>query len=144
MCYALEQELHCVKQLQGTQQEPVRTVLDGPGLLDLPQELLDVVFDLACPRIKAAKFYTENQWKEREVTRRRENHEYIKRAFPSLKVDDFMVSKHFFILAAKAFIVNQLFERGLQFSTGRGCGSAPSGAIADFVIYAVICRCGIL
>ncbi|KAK5122502.1 hypothetical protein LTR85_004086 [Meristemomyces frigidus] len=99
---------HCrVSQGHQTLQRTPRT------FLDLPQELLETIIDLAYPRISGFSCITAKQWNQREAIRKREGHRnYIKLPFTP-KVADFLVCKTYFVLAAKEYIGNQPFKQEL-------------------------------
>jgi hypothetical protein len=66
------------------------------GLLDLPQELLDIIFDLAYPPGPAIKLIDPDDWRYRQKQRRRRERGYQTEPFPPFKAEEFMVSKKFF------------------------------------------------
>lgn len=80
-------------------------------LYDLPQELQDIIFEYAYPQEDDLKIIFKNTWDLGEqYNRKREGPSYVRQAFPSLKVDEWMVSKRFFKAAAKAWISAQTFH----------------------------------
>ncbi|KAK0803459.1 hypothetical protein LTR91_017197 [Friedmanniomyces endolithicus] len=85
-------------------------------LFSLPQELQDIIFDFAYPRVQANYIHL-TEWKTREAFRWRAAHRnYTKKPFPKLLINEFFVSKVFFIAAAKAWAGNQDFTKGIDFS----------------------------
>lgn len=67
------------------------------GMLDLPQELLDCIFDLAYPREGHTTWLDRGDWDANEREKQRTNRKtHTARAFPRPKVDDFVVCKRFF------------------------------------------------
>lgn len=90
------------------------TAEDSPGtgtqLFDLPQEIQDMIFDYAYPKVNDLKILYKRTWDFKEKRKRKERGKGYKiQQFPSLKVDEFLVSKRFYLAAAKAFIGNQLW-----------------------------------
>lgn len=80
-------------------------------LFSLPQEIQDIIFDLAYPTDSGFQAISTSQWEERETdSSRKYGHSYERRPFPSVKVNEFLVSKRFFLSAAKAFVSHQLFD----------------------------------
>ncbi|KAK5137624.1 hypothetical protein LTR08_007919 [Meristemomyces frigidus] len=77
-----------------------------PELLGLPRELQDVIFSLAYPPNLGATFVSRSSWEAREMERRLDDRRsvYVPKAFPSPKVAEFMVSKDYFVSAAKVYI----------------------------------------
>ena len=79
-------------------------------LFTLPQEIQDFIFDLAYPPIDGFKPISRLNWNWREKRKRRsDGRTYTMQPFPPPKVSQFMVSKRFFLAAAKAFVGNQTF-----------------------------------
>ncbi|KAK6393946.1 hypothetical protein LTR65_002323 [Meristemomyces frigidus] len=73
----------------------------------LPREIQDIIFEYAYPPVADLKLVDRRQWEFREKQRRMEasnTHEVA--PFPSSKVNDFMVSKEFFAVAAEAYMKN--------------------------------------
>jgi hypothetical protein len=78
-------------------------------LFALPQEIQDIIFDLAYPSVGVFKPVIRWQWEYREKQKRKEDgNTYTTRPFPPPKVSQFLVSRRFFLAAAKAFIGNQV------------------------------------
>lgn len=74
-------------------------------LFDLPQELQDAIFEFAYPAVDGLKIAFKVHWQIDEDDRRRRDRKSFKpRSFPPLKVDEWMVSRRFFLLASKAWI----------------------------------------
>ncbi|KAK0315792.1 hypothetical protein LTR01_001092 [Friedmanniomyces endolithicus] len=87
-------------------------------LLALPQELQDIIFDFAYPQMSADYIHVPD-WKSREARRWREaRRDYTKKPFPGPFVDDFLISKAFFVAAAKAWAGNQNFDMRMSFCQG--------------------------
>ncbi|KAK0937578.1 hypothetical protein LTR29_010800 [Friedmanniomyces endolithicus] len=113
-------------------------------LLSLPQELQDIIFDFAYPRVQADYIHF-TEWKIREAKRwRAANRNYTKKPFPRLLINDFFVSKAFFIAAANAWAGNQDFSKGMSFCQeplGRLQGIVPAFAktatVKNFQVYFV-------
>ena len=84
-------------------------------LMNLPQEIQDSIFDLAYPHINGFQFVTKEGWLEREQENFKRSHtEYTERPFPQAKAGDFLVSKKFFLTAARACIGNQTFNNTFE------------------------------
>ncbi|KAF2166619.1 hypothetical protein M409DRAFT_23253 [Zasmidium cellare ATCC 36951] len=81
-----------------------------PGLFDLPQELLDDIFDCAYPEEQGVEFVAKRNWSHTQFYHTREDSSYQTRPFPTPKVCDFLVSKTFLQNAAKAWIGNQVID----------------------------------
>ena len=74
-------------------------------LFDLPQEIQDIIIDYAFTASNNAKIVTKYEWERRELRQRRITGKcYQSRAFPSVKVNEFMVCKRFFLASARVFI----------------------------------------
>lgn len=81
-----------------------------PHLFDLPQEIQNIIFDLAYPPVEGFKPVIRWHWNIREKGKRKsDGSTYTIQPFPPPKVSQFLVSKRFFLAAAKAFIGNQAF-----------------------------------
>ncbi|KAK5119160.1 hypothetical protein LTR85_007774 [Meristemomyces frigidus] len=94
----------------------VQEVQQTTSLFSLPEELLDIIFNHAYPD-SAGDYISEKQWDERESKRKREGKDsYTKLAFPSPKVSEFLVSKRYFLEAARAWVRNQTFDDRLWFA----------------------------
>lgn len=87
---------------------------DHMRLLTLPQELQDIIFDYAYPRLSGCKLISRKQWCEVERDERRKDPNHGMRPFPRLKANDFLVSKQYFVAALKAFVQNQDFDDDIQ------------------------------
>ncbi|KAK5707394.1 hypothetical protein LTR17_020737 [Elasticomyces elasticus] len=80
---------------------------ETPHLMALPQEMLDMIFELAYANDEKFTVVARSGWTALEKDRRdrcRGGARYHLRPFPEVKVQEFMVSKAFFTAAAKAFI----------------------------------------
>ncbi|KAF2766002.1 hypothetical protein EJ03DRAFT_193211 [Teratosphaeria nubilosa] len=79
-------------------------------LFSIPQELQDEIFNFAYPREGEMNVICREDWRRRESERKRQDRKnYVKRPFPKSKVDDFMISKKFFLAASRAWVGNQHF-----------------------------------
>lgn len=81
-------------------------------LFTLPRELQDIIFDLAYSQENDTCILTRSSWRERQKELRREHtiaSKYEAKPFPSPKVDDFTVSKQFFVAASRAWVTNKDF-----------------------------------
>ena len=92
---------------------------DEPSLLTLPQEVLDMIFGLAYPRQTKLAIVDKRYWQDLNedsdddslngvVDRRRP-------PYPGPLVDAFMVSKVYFVNAARVFIANQQVVRSSRY-----------------------------
>ncbi|RMY22510.1 hypothetical protein D0867_02675 [Hortaea werneckii] len=79
----------------------------------LPQELQDEIFDLAFFNGSGAIYIDAWRWSHREKDRRAADHTYLAEPFPEPKVRQLLVSKRFFLAAARALIENQSFDARL-------------------------------
>ena len=79
----------------------------------LPQELQDEIFDLAFFNESGAMYIDAWKWRQREIERRAADHAYLANPFPEPKVTQILVSKRFFLAAARALIQNQSFHAHL-------------------------------
>lgn len=91
-------------------------VCNSHDLLTLPQELQDIIFNFAYPRLPGFSIVSKTEWQAAEEFRRIMHlpSRYNVAPFPPHAVDRLLVSKHVFINAAKAYIGNQRWS-----STGR-------------------------
>ena len=124
---------------------PVAHRRPGVSLLDLPQEIQDIIFSLAYPKVDPFKYIIKEDWDFEERERRRKNRDgYTPRPFPQPKVCDFLVSKQFFVAAARAYVGNQTFNRmtGIRLSRPSFDWSRPYvrclGIAGEFMTEAVI------
>ena len=104
------------------------------GLLSLAQELLDCIFDLAYPRSEDSVWLDRRQWEDQEREKQRAYRTtHTARPFPSPKVVKFLVSKLFFINAARAWVGNQKIDSDTQPAFGyyRGFGGIVRAYIVD-------------
>lgn len=74
-------------------------------LLTLPQEIQDVIFDLAYPTVLGWKSISRSKWDDKNL----QGHRKRNGPFPGSKANDFLVSKMYFRAAAKAYVNNQGF-----------------------------------
>ena len=92
---------------------------DRPKLLSLPQEIQDIIFDLAYPRIDGFKYITRAEWDHREQENlKRIRQGYVKVPFPRSKACEFLISKRFSTAAAKSYISNQIFDDTVETHAG--------------------------
>ncbi|KAK4951959.1 hypothetical protein LTR10_009879 [Elasticomyces elasticus] len=118
------------------------TVTQEPlHLMCLPQELLDTIFILAYhdenSALRRSKYDDKSlkQWQRKERTRRRtEGLSYVPAMFPYV-VDQFMVSKAFFVGAAKAYVQNRT---GITSSVDRESVLRTDGIWYAFITKATI------
>lgn len=81
-------------------------------LFQLPQEIQDMTFDFAYPAVPGLRAITKKQWDRAQWKLRRDQGPgYICKPFPEAKVSEFLVSKRFFVSAARSFISHQTFDR---------------------------------
>ncbi|KAK4897522.1 hypothetical protein LTR27_004666 [Elasticomyces elasticus] len=77
------------------------------SLLGLPQELRDIIIEFAYPVAETITYIGHDDWHEREKARRRANGpEHASSPFKH-KVDDWTISKAFFVDAARTFVRSQ-------------------------------------
>nr|OQO23356.1 hypothetical protein B0A51_08030 [Rachicladosporium sp. CCFEE 5018] len=79
-------------------------------LFDLPQELQDLIFAFAYPAEPTTRWIFPNEWKLREVEKRRRSLDYVMKPFPRFKIDDWLVSKRYFVGAATAQIGSAVWK----------------------------------
>ncbi|KAF7188301.1 hypothetical protein HII31_10365 [Pseudocercospora fuligena] len=79
-------------------------------LLLLPQELLDIILDLAYPAEDEKRFVDRAKFEKQERERRRHNPSTFAPKDFIYKVDQWMVSKAFFESASRAWVTNQHFH----------------------------------
>ncbi|SMR57816.1 unnamed protein product [Zymoseptoria tritici ST99CH_3D1] len=79
------------------------------GLFDLPQELVDEIFDLAYPE-EEMNYVNWEQWDSAEMEKKRNDSSYELRPFPQPKVCQFFISKRFLLEASRAWVGNQKFD----------------------------------
>ncbi|KJX94562.1 hypothetical protein TI39_contig4175g00014 [Zymoseptoria brevis] len=72
------------------------------GLFDLPQELVDEIFDLAYPE-EDLNYVNWEQWDSAEMEKKRNDSSYELRPFPQPKVYQFFISKRFLPEASRAW-----------------------------------------
>lgn len=81
-------------------------------LYDLPQELEDMIFEKADSRKRRLNLVFKENWdRDEHYERMSQGPQYVTRAFPSLKVTEWMVSKRFFRAAAKVWMGAQTFHQ---------------------------------
>ena len=105
---------------------------ERPTLLTLPLEIQDMICNLAYPRHPHFTVVTREAWEdEAKKNRRMSRATCTTEAFPLLYVDSLMVSKSYFVSAAKAHMGNQsiiISPRGLYQSyhtfSNKGIGAA--------------------
>lgn len=80
-------------------------------LLSLPNELQDMIFELAYPPQAGLKLADLEGWEKRERDRRRtERDNYVARVLPPLIVEHFLVCKLLFVAASRAWTSAQTFS----------------------------------
>lgn len=79
-----------------------------PDLLSLPAELQVTIFEYAYPPAPELKLIGREDWRAKE----RRHLPIPSTPFPPRKVEEWMVSKEFFVSAARAFTQNQTFHAG--------------------------------
>ena len=122
MCYALVPGSVCGIALDGidfpetrrrvqTVQESRQVISSTPvSLLQLPQELLDIIFNIAYPEIKDVDYVSKSDWdKDEAFHRKRAGEIHTKRPFP-YRIDQLLVCKCFFVLAATAYVGDQTWN----------------------------------
>ncbi|KAK5699220.1 hypothetical protein LTR17_023427 [Elasticomyces elasticus] len=77
---------------------------EAPHLFSLPQEMLDMIFKLAYTAVDDLRVISREGWERKLDTPKTSYHD---RKFPVVKVQEFLVSKEYFVNAAKAFIENR-------------------------------------
>ena len=104
------------------------------NLLNIPHEIQSMIFDLAYSRPPGLRLRCRYNWGLDEVIRMKSSpFRYTMRPFPNVKVSEFLVSKQFFVGAAKAYVESRAFEDGISFAlkgsvTGPVCGIVPAFA----------------
>lgn len=88
------------------------SVMPSPShlhLMNLPQELQDMIFDYAYHRPCQSKIIPRGDWAVNQFRKQRfgATDGYIIKAYPGPKVSDFMVSKRYFVAAARAYVSSQ-------------------------------------
>lgn len=77
----------------------------------LPEEMIEVVFDQAFQREIITKFVFQSNWELRERSKEdADSGNYISQPFQRREVDEFMVSKRFFLAAARAWFGSSFWE----------------------------------
>lgn len=77
--------------------------------MTLPVEIQDMIFKLSFPPKAGVNLYTRHDWCHEQIRDMR-----IPRPYPGPKVNDFMVSKAFFVSAAKVYVTNQRIFCGMK------------------------------
>ncbi|KAK3718322.1 hypothetical protein LTR37_005135 [Vermiconidia calcicola] len=76
-----------------------------------PQEIQDCIFQLAYPTKPDLNIRFKDDWDSSEREKKKFDREgYTTRPFPSYKVDDFMISKRFFLSAADPHLLHFLLN----------------------------------
>ncbi|EME79989.1 uncharacterized protein MYCFIDRAFT_77787 [Pseudocercospora fijiensis CIRAD86] len=86
-------------------------------LFDLPQEMVDMIFNFAYPTVENFRIKSFRRWESdhkfaKEISQAfRNSHKSSIKAYPGHKINDFLgVNKAFFYAAASAYIRNQTWE----------------------------------
>ena len=94
------------------EQGPSQEATSPCHLWRMPQEIIDIIIDMAYGHNSRDGVKTIRAWNEEEIRRKKHGgHEYEMKPFKP-KVDDFIVSKAFFVLAAKAWFGEQTWLDG--------------------------------
>ncbi|KAK6422732.1 hypothetical protein LTR81_004589 [Elasticomyces elasticus] len=76
-----------------------------PGLFfTLPPEIRDMIFELAYPATRPKIIFKREWQREQDREYKRDRANYVTETFPTPKVSEFMVSKEFFVGAARAYM----------------------------------------
>jgi len=76
-------------------------------LFELPREIQDMIFTYACQADYGTRVVIRRNWQEDENRCRRLDREvFIPQAFPPLKVNEWLVSRRFFLAAATAYFAS--------------------------------------
>jgi len=79
-------------------------------LFDLPQELQDMIFDRVCPGIEDLKIIFKGTWDSQARDKRMEDEGYTSPVFPPYKVNEWLISKRYFLAAARTWFGAQKFD----------------------------------
>ncbi|KAF7195012.1 hypothetical protein HII31_03686 [Pseudocercospora fuligena] len=80
-------------------------------LLRLPQELLDIIFDLAYPQEVGGRYVTVSEWRKRRFSQQHLSGQ-VPITLPQTKAMGLAVSKQFFLNAGAAWLKNNVFVSG--------------------------------
>nr|OQO23359.1 hypothetical protein B0A51_08033 [Rachicladosporium sp. CCFEE 5018] len=105
---------------------------DRLQLFGLPQELQDIIFEFAYPR-DASKYRFGIQWKWCEKNKRNEIRGYVPKPFTGHFVDRWLVSKAFFVSAARAWFTSSAFDLTFHYPS-RGFHGQEFGLFREFVV----------
>ncbi|KAK6439900.1 hypothetical protein LTR95_003876 [Oleoguttula sp. CCFEE 5521] len=105
---------------------------DRLQLFGLPQELQDIIFEFAYPR-DATKYRYGTTWRRSEKNKRKEIRGYVPKPFTGHFVDRWMVSKAFFVSAARAWFTSSAFDLTFHFPS-RGFHGQNFGLFREFVV----------
>lgn len=107
---------HHAPQLGDHSTDTVAELDAGCRLYNLPQELQDIIFEYAYPQEDDLNIVFKNTWDlDEQHNRKTEGPSYVRKPFPSPKVDEWMVSKGFFKAAAKAWMGAQTFHERARY-----------------------------
>lgn len=93
------------------QKSPIPSRAPPQAPFKIPQELEDMIFDMAYPAEDLSRYISKEDWDKREMDTLRESEsDYTARPFPPATVNDLMVSRGFYDSASKAWARNQRFH----------------------------------
>ncbi|OQO07419.1 hypothetical protein B0A48_07116 [Cryoendolithus antarcticus] len=122
-----------------TKLKPVATGLvlasstsDRLQLFGLPQELQDIIFEFAYPR-HAMNYRYGTAWRWSEKNKRKGIRGYVPKPFTGHFVDRWLVSKAFFISAARAWFTSDAFDLTSHYQS-RGFHGQDLGLFREFVV----------
>jgi len=122
------------------------THADAPSrcfLFELPQELQDLIFSYAYPETQPLKIVFKPTWDQNEEKNRMSHgSDCVTKPFPRLRIEEWLVSKRYFLAAADAWMSIQDFGAGGGQSWGDSIShtfiSAELGLFQTFCIHATV------
>jgi len=108
------------------------------NLLTVPQELQDTIFDYAYPKVDDLKHISHEEWDICERGRRKRDASYLPKSCPTSKVNTFMVSKRYFVVAAKAYVQNQVSGGCVGVIFGDGHYTGETGIVKEYLTVAAL------